>query len=197
VVKVTNNSASVATNIFLDVAVPEPYLPFNNPTGAWDSTAREVRWWVAAVAPGESVKYTVVVRVSPTFAERVLVPFVADMTYDQNGFMGLTGSSRDEVDTGVVGDGDLQLSTNTPGPPDWLRVRVHLGQAGDVSLRIYNTAGELVRVLLDKYPGNEREVILKSWDGKNKNGETVAAGVYILHAIMPHTTKLAKVVVLH
>jgi hypothetical protein len=151
---------------------------------------------VATVAPGASLKYTVIVQVDPQYGDRTVVTFTADMTYDQNGFPGLTGSAQDAVDTGSLGDGELQLSTNTPGPPDWLMVRVHLGQAGKVTLRIYNSAGELVKKLVDEF-GLDKQVILSKWDGKNDAGQTVAAGVYVIQANIPHTSKLVKFVVLH
>jgi hypothetical protein len=119
------------------------------------------------------------------------------MVYDQAGTSGIPGSAQDVVDTGELGDGELQLSTNVPSPPEWLWMRVTLGRPGDVTLRIYNSAGELVRKILDKYHGSEEEVIDRYWNGKNEAGETVSAGVYVIYAIMPHTTKTAKVIVLH
>jgi hypothetical protein len=196
-VRLENNGSTQATNIFVDVLIPEPYGLFHNQTGTWDEAARTVSFWVAQVPSEEAREYQIVVRVDPEYEGEEDVAFTADMVYDQDGAVGLTGSAQTVVRTGSLGDGELQLSTNAPSPPEWLWIRVNMGRPGDVTLRIYNSAGELVRVILDKYAGSEREVILRYWDGKNQAGDTVAAGVYILHAIMPHTTKIAKILVLH
>jgi uncharacterized repeat protein (TIGR01451 family) len=197
IVKLTNNSATTASNIFVDVEIPSPYDPYNNQTGTYDGASRTVSFWVEEVPAGGVERYVIVVRVASWYAERSDVTFTADITYDQNGYTSIPDSAQDVVDTGSLGDGELQLSTNTPGPPDWLTVRMSLGQPGNVTLKVYNSAGELVRILMDKYPGSEREVLYRTWDGKNMHGETVSAGVYVLHAIMPHTSRIAKVVVLH
>jgi flagellar hook assembly protein FlgD len=74
-------------------------------------------------------------------------------------------------------------------------VRVYLSQAGVCSLKIYNSAGELVRVLLEekRQTGIYQEV---PWDGKNMEGEDVASGVYILYYTTRYETRVAKVLVL-
>jgi uncharacterized repeat protein (TIGR01451 family) len=196
-VKLTNESSMAADDVFVGVTLPWMYSPFENPTGVFDPATRQVRWWVATVPPGTTLRYTVIVRVDELYGDRTMETFTAEMTYDQGPYTGLTGTAQVTVDTGSLGDGDLQVSTNAPSPPNWLWVRVHLGQPGRVTLRIYNSAGELVRNLEERYPGSEKEVLLRYWDGKNDDGETVAAGVYIIQAMMPHTTRIAKVLVLH
>jgi len=179
------------------VRIPAPYELFNNPTGTLDGTTGEVVIYVASIPTNGVQEYPVVVRVNPEYRDSELITFLAGMIYTQSGTAGLTGSAQDVVDTGMLTDGELQLSTNSPQPPDWLKIRMNLGLAGEVTLKIYNSAGEQVRTLLDRYQGSEREVILRTWDGKNRYGETVSSGVYIIEAIMPHTTRIAKVIVLH
>ena len=73
-------------------------------------------------------------------------------------------------------------------------VRVHLSQMGFCSLKIYNSAGELVRVLLDdqRQSGTYKDC---GWDGKNKNGENVASGVYVIYYTNRYQTRMAKLLV--
>ncbi len=66
---------------------------------------------------------------------------------------------------------------------------------GPFSLKIYNSAGELVKTLDDHY--------LKStythsylWDGTNQNGDPCASGVYIFALTEPHQTRWKKIILI-
>jgi len=74
-------------------------------------------------------------------------------------------------------------------------VRLYLSQAGVCSLKIYNSAGELVRVLLEekRQAGIYQEI---PWDGKNMEGEDVASGLYVLYYTNRYETRAAKVLVI-
>ncbi len=71
------------------------------------------------------------------------------------------------------------LFQNYPNPfnPS-THIRFFVGGEGpaEVTLKIYNVAGQLVKTLVDekKSPGEHEEV----WNGKNEDGEDVASGVY-------------------
>lgn len=73
----------------------------------------------------------------------------------------------------------LQNYPNSFNPETW--IPFHLAQEADVSVRIYNSAGRLVRSLAlghketGIYVEKDRAVY---WDGKNEVGEGVASGVY-------------------
>jgi hypothetical protein len=56
-------------------------------------------------------------------------------------------------------------------------IKFTLPKAGNVSLKIYNVRGELVRTLLDEaaYPVGESRIV---WEGDNNQGGKVASGVY-------------------
>ncbi len=72
-------------------------------------------------------------------------------------------------------------------------VRYELLQAGRVSIKIYNIAGELVCVLVD---GEESEGAGSiNWDGRNKDGKFVASGLYLVHIIAPGFKDTKKIVV--
>lgn len=70
------------------------------------------------------------------------------------------------------------LSQNYPNPfnPE-TRIPFSISQsAANVTLRVYNMKGQIIRTLLDQpsEPGNYQIV----WDGKDDNGKEVASGVY-------------------
>jgi hypothetical protein len=76
----------------------------------------------------------------------------------------------------------LQNYPNPFNPETWIPFK--LAKTGDVSIKIYNIAGQLVRTLelghkeAGSYTVKERTAY---WDGKNDFGETVAGGVYFYH----------------
>jgi flagellar hook assembly protein FlgD len=74
-------------------------------------------------------------------------------------------------------------------------VRVNLSTPGYCSVKIYNSAGELVRVLLEERRplGLYQEIF---WDGKNGEGEEVASGLYLIYYTNRYQTQMAKLILL-
>jgi hypothetical protein len=76
----------------------------------------------------------------------------------------------------------LQNYPNPFNPETWIPFK--LSETSDVSVKIYNVAGQLVRTLelgrqeAGSYTAKERTAY---WDGKNASGEVVAGGVYFYH----------------
>jgi hypothetical protein len=69
------------------------------------------------------------------------------------------------------------LSQNFPNPFNPLtRIDFGLKARGAVSLRIYDVAGRLVRVLVDEERGAGHYT--EEWNGRDNNGRTVASGIY-------------------
>jgi flagellar hook assembly protein FlgD len=66
---------------------------------------------------------------------------------------------------------------------------------GKAVLKIYNSAGEQIRELFNGFisPGGQYQA---TWDGKNKSGQNVASGVYLLHLQLPDSVRVAKVAVI-
>ena len=92
------------------------------------------------------------------------------------------------------------LAQNYPNPfnPEtWIPYQ--LAEDTDVSIRIYNTSGRLVRVLdLDyrnagTYMSKNRAAY---WDGRDENGEPVASGVYVYAIQAGNFTAVRKMVIL-
>jgi N-acetylneuraminic acid mutarotase len=63
---------------------------------------------------------------------------------------------------------------------------------GDFNLSVYNTAGELVKVIDASYHGTPTNTWYR-WDGTNKAGNPCASGVYIISLTEPFSHKLKKV----
>lgn len=87
-------------------------------------------------------------------------------------------SARNEYNEGSLPT-RYALYQNYPNPFNpTTNIRYFVGANGPakVALKVYNVAGQLVRILVDedRSPG-EHQVM---WDGKNERGEDVASGVY-------------------
>ncbi|MBI4719771.1 MAG: T9SS type A sorting domain-containing protein [Chitinivibrionia bacterium] len=73
--------------------------------------------------------------------------------------------------------GTTYLDQNYPNPFNpCTTIRFGLQEAGRVSLVIYDTAGKVVRILVDEE--RKRAVYHEHWDGRDGNGNAVASGVY-------------------
>ena len=79
---------------------------------------------------------------------------------------------------------DLVLHPNVPNPfnPS-TQIAYQIPETGHVSLAIYNTLGQQIRVLVQdsQTPGQYRV----TWDGKNEFGREVSSGVYIYRLAHP------------
>jgi hypothetical protein len=70
-----------------------------------------------------------------------------------------------------------RLSQNVPNPFNAsTRIRYHLPEAAEVSLKIYNIAGQIVRTLVNaSRPAGFHAAV---WDGTGDDRQTVASGIY-------------------
>ncbi|MCK5243541.1 hypothetical protein KAR34_13920 [bacterium] len=59
-----------------------------------------------------------------------------------------------------------------------LEIRNLNTQHGDMTIRVYNQDGYLIKVLLHKQSLTRDTVV--SWDGRNSSGQVVASGVYVI-----------------
>jgi flagellar hook assembly protein FlgD len=82
----------------------------------------------------------------------------------------------------------------TDVPP--VRVNVHLSLSGPCFLRVYNSAGELVKTLWYETAADAPKDITVEWDGTNNKGQMVSSGVYILHFMGLFESRTAKLLVL-
>jgi hypothetical protein len=75
-------------------------------------------------------------------------------------------------------------------------VSVHLSQAGHYTLKVYNSAGELVKTLRAVQAAGAPLDDIVEWDGKNDAGNPVASGVYILQFTSRFDQRTAKLLIL-
>ncbi len=75
------------------------------------------------------------------------------------------------------GDQTLRLFPNSPNPFNRITtIRYQITNDEPVSLKIYNLAGQCVRVLADEVANRGTHEV--TWDGKDLTGRRVAAGIY-------------------
>ena len=88
------------------------------------------------------------------------------------------------------------LEQNYPNPFNpRTTLRFRLRQASEVSLRIYDARGRLVRTLLAdaRKPAGEHEMV---WDGRDELGGEVASGVYLYRLEVGNVTQTRRMVLL-
>ncbi|MDZ7313674.1 MAG: T9SS type A sorting domain-containing protein, partial [candidate division KSB1 bacterium] len=89
--------------------------------------------------------------------------------------------SGDETLAEVVTD--YELAQNYPNPFNpTTTIRFALPEAGNVTLAIYNTAGQLVRTLVDHQMSAGWQTV--RWNGRDQSGKPVAAGVYLYRIVV-------------
>ena len=99
-------------------------------------------------------------------------------------------------------DGPLEtkLYANYPNPfnPEtWIPYQ--LAENAEITIRIYNPSGEVVRTLLSGHQVSGYYITRDRaghWDGRNDVGETVASGVYIYELATPSFKQTRKLVIL-
>jgi hypothetical protein len=120
--------------------------------------------------------------------------------WDPSGNVG-TGYSEGyfTIRASVTGAGDTPLATallhNYPNPFNGhTTVAYSLEETGRVSIRVYDTAGRLVRVLEDR----EREAGTYEafWDGRDEAARPVASGIYLIRMDAGSYTGSRKIVYL-
>jgi membrane-bound inhibitor of C-type lysozyme len=69
------------------------------------------------------------------------------------------------------------LGQNSPNPlASGTEIQFEVASASDVSIKVYNAMGQLVKVLRDGKVDPGRYSV--AWDGRNASGERVSSGVY-------------------
>ena len=90
---------------------------------------------------------------------------------------------------------DFGLSQNYPNPFNpTTTIEYSLAEDTDVTLKIYNLAGELVRTLVDEFQTQGNYTI--TWYGDNDTGQVIASGVYFYQIKAGDFVSTKKMVVL-
>jgi hypothetical protein len=120
-----------------------------------------------------------------TVIRQVIVDTVI-MTVQSEGDPGVVQAGSLTVTFEPVGIGESDvvpmgyfLAQNIPNPfRTKTTISYQLPRAGEVTLKVYDAAGRVVRVLADEPQKSGLHVI--SWDGRSEEGKFVAAGAYFL-----------------
>lgn len=113
------------------------------------------------------------------------------------------GYESDPVEVEVVhvsGDGILRptvtaLTGNYPNPFNpTTTISFSLAEAGYVSIEIYNTRGQLVKILVNTELENAYHEIV--WNGKDNSGKTAASGIYFYKMKASSFTSTKKMVLM-
>jgi len=72
---------------------------------------------------------------------------------------------------------DSELKQNYPNPfnPE-TTIGYSIASPGNVTLEIYNTRGQMIKVLVDEYKDTGKYEV--QWNGKDHNGRELPSGVY-------------------
>jgi len=100
---------------------------------------------------------------------------------------GFQGFTFIRIATGNLAGAVVKLEQNSPNPFNPVtKIRYVTSKAGNVTLRIYNVQGSLVKTLANKYvDAGSHEV---TWDGRNQSGQSVSSGVYYAKVFSPGGT---------
>jgi hypothetical protein len=117
---------------------------------------------------------------------------------DVGGKIRVLSSNKQDLKVKVPREDCLLPNFPNPfNPETWIPFK--LSKGGEVSIRIYNLAGQLVRVLnmgylpAGNYSSKDRSAY---WDGKNTEGEEVSSGIYIYQLIVNGKVYTRKMVAL-
>jgi hypothetical protein len=155
-------------------------------SAAWADLSRR-----AVVESGDKVRVTVM----DASGKVVSGPFVRDITMDavRNAVVDVRLKLGDIMPEKSV---LLQNYPNPFNPETW--IPYHLKDANDVSIRIYNSAGQLIRTLdlgyrdAGVYSSQSKSAY---WDGRNEAGEQVSSGIYFYNITAGDFTATKKMVV--
>lgn len=95
-----------------------------------------------------------------------------------------------------IDQSEFNLLGNTPNPFNAsTTIRFSLTHRASVRLSIYNTAGQLVRILADgNHAAGRHEVV---WNGTDESGRTVMSGVYVYRLSVPGTSFVVTKKMMH
>lgn len=120
-----------------------------------------------------------------------------------------TGSNWVHLDHVILANGGLTAIGNTPAvqPSDFTlkqnypnpfnpttTIAYDLNKSVDVSLKIYNLAGQEIKTLVnEKQSAGSKQV---AWDGRDKSGRQVASGIYLYRLEVGNVVQTKKMVLL-
>lgn len=114
----------------------------------------------------------------------------------------LNSNNKSDTMTGVfkiesipIPAGIVEVSENVFNPLQSQRAAISytIYSEGNVAINIYTMLGELVKKLVSRY--HTVNSYTENWDGKNKHGDIVASGIYLVHIQGPGLDTVKKIAV--
>ena len=101
------------------------------------------------------------------------------------------------LDVSIVEATEFGITGNYPNPfnPS-TTIEYNVEASGHVTLKIYDIMGRVVRTLVNEYKDAGRSNYRVIWDGKDKHGQQVAAGLYLYTLKSNGRTDHAKMVLM-
>ena len=75
-------------------------------------------------------------------------------------------------------------------------IKYEIKESAQVTLKIYNVAGQLVRTLVDDVQAPKEGGLAKEWNGLNDQGQPVSSGVYFYKLVTKNFSQTKKMVLL-
>lgn len=179
--------AQVSTNTPTDTPTDTPTL---TTTQTATSTATSTTTQTTTNTATSTITNTPTVTATPTITSTPTNTFTITPTF--------TPTSTPTV-TPTPGFNLFDISENilrpSVGP-----VTIRVGSAtynGPYSLRIYNSAGELIKILDDQASLPAAIDITYTWNGTNTHGDKVADGIYLFYLRRPVGVEMKKIAVVH
>ena len=107
----------------------------------------------------------------------------------------ISGYGIEEEESFSQGPKEFSLAQNYPNPfHSVTTMKFAIAKQSDISLRIYDVAGQLTRTLFDK--SAKAGYYTAYWDGRDNNGQRVAPGVYFYRLETPDFRCARKMILL-
>jgi len=107
----------------------------------------------------------------------------------------LIGSPSTDTEEIPIPPGSLSQNYPNPFNPS-TTIRYGIAERGHVSLRIYDIAGRLIRILVDEVQGPSGGQHEITWDGKDEAGRPAVSGVYFYRLVSKEVELNRKMILL-
>jgi hypothetical protein len=179
-------TAQVSHN-YLGLPVGNPPLPSKTPAAVYQATAN---------AGGSTARFHLA-----GFAYDFIRDDDANPPLDRINYLKYTLQYFQNVIPAPVGIDPVAfantLDDNYPNPFNpTTTIKYSIADRGQVSLNIYNAAGQLVRTLVNEEQAPQAGGFAKVWNGLNNKGQSVASGVYFYQLTAKNFEQTKKMVLL-
>ena len=188
------NISNSGEKVYVGAAYDEPqnYVDFHYTNGS--DNFSEFYQWLPNFFNDETTPFTSKIAINFNESDSVYVSFLKSGSMSPCGYLYLTSGRLDSLTTKTDEDFDLPefFISNYPNPfnPE-VNISFSLPERSLVKLSIYNLKGQLVKTLInEKYENGNFNI---KWNGRNKQNEPVASGVYFYKFESKKFSKIKKI----